>query len=109
MFLLSFFLDLYRNRTFPLKTKLYLCECGHGKKKPHLYLVFPHFEKLDSNAGKHKIQKHGDEYNISNGLNSNKHTLDNMLLRQIDDREMLNSASLKPFKERILFKDTFYL
>lgn len=50
------------------------------KKSPKLfYFVFPHFEKLDSNAGKHKIQKHGDQYNISNGLNSNKYTLDNML------------------------------
>lgn len=48
-------------------------------KTKHFYLVFPHFEKLDSNAGKHEIQKHGDQYNISNGLNSNKHTLDNML------------------------------
>lgn len=50
----------------------------------HFSLVFPHFEKLDSNAGKHKIQKHGDQYDIPNGLNSNKHTLDNMLERQRD-------------------------
>lgn len=54
-------------------------------KQKKCFLVFPHFEKLDSNAGKHKIQKHGDQYDISNGLHSNKHTLDNMLERQRDD------------------------
>lgn len=81
-----------------------------AKKTPkYFYIVFPHFKKLDSNAGKHKIQKHGDQYNISNGLNSNKHTLDNMLLRHRDDREMLNSVIVKSFKETILFKDRFYL
>lgn len=53
------------------------------KKTPNIFiLVFPHFEKLDSNAGKHEIQKHGDQHNVSNGLNSHKHTLDNVLWKQ---------------------------
>lgn len=40
------------------------------------------FEKLNPNAGEHEVQEHGDQYNISNGFDSNKNTLDDMLRKQ---------------------------
>lgn len=71
---------------------------------PRFHFVFcPHFEKLDPNAGKHEVQEHGDQYNISNGLHSHKHTLDHMLQTQIhmlqtDDKSSNYEAFFSNYK-----------
>ena len=41
--------------------------------------ITAYLEKLNSNAGEHEVQKHGDQDNVANALNGNKHTLDDML------------------------------
>ena len=38
-----------------------------------------YLEKLDSNAGKHEIQQHGNQDDVADGTDGHKHALDHML------------------------------
>lgn len=38
-----------------------------------------HLEKLDSDAGKHEIQQHGDQDDVADGFDGHKHALDHVL------------------------------
>lgn len=42
-------------------------------------LFFFYLKELDSNAGKHKLQKRGDDHDVTNGPDGHKHTLDHVL------------------------------
>lgn len=42
-------------------------------------VINSYLKELNSYAGEHEIQKHGDQYDVTNTLNGNKYTLDDML------------------------------
>lgn len=52
---------------------LFLGNAGEGKEAG-LYL-----EELDPNAGEHELQKSGDNYDVPNGPDGHKHTLNHVL------------------------------
>lgn len=51
----------------------FLGNAGKGREAG-LYL-----EELDPNAGEHELQQSGDNYNVSNGPDGHKHTLNDVL------------------------------
>lgn len=53
-----------------------------------------YLKQLNSNAGKHELQQSGDNHNVSNGSDGDKHALDHML--QMEDR---NKRNLKDCSE----------
>jgi len=38
-----------------------------------------HLEQLDSDAGEHEVQQHGDQHDVPDGLDGDEHTLDDVL------------------------------
>jgi len=52
------------------------------------WLQWFYLKQLNSNAGKHELQQSGDNHNVSDGSDGNKHTLDHML--QMEDRNKSN-------------------
>lgn len=57
-----------------LQTGMFHCE-----KRQQVAFDSTDLEKLDSNAGKHEIQQHGDQHDVADGFDGHKHTLDHML------------------------------
>lgn len=118
MFPQSFCQDLCRHRTCPgKKTKVFvfiICQTDilihyqiHCQATVCHFIYFSsHLKKLDSNAGEHEVKEHGDQYNVSNGLDSNKYTLDHMLQRPKYYKLMMNQAI---FKTGIIFLEISYL
>lgn len=39
-----------------------------------------HLEELHSDAGKHKVEQHGDQDNVANGFDGHEHALNHVLL-----------------------------
>lgn len=42
----------------------------------------PHLEKLDSDAGKYELEEGGDQHDVPDGADGNKHALYHVLERQ---------------------------
>lgn len=59
-----------------------------------------YLKQLNSNAGKHELQQSGDNHNVSDGSDGDKHTLDHML--QMEDR---NKSNLQDCSELLCLRE----
>lgn len=67
-----------------------------------------YLEELNTNTGKHELQQRGDDDDIPNGADGNKHTLNHMLWMQTKLSIKINAQHIIALYENCLYVCSFY-